>query len=138
VKDSRPLEQLPPALKEVVDRAIALRERAYAPYSHFHVGCAIRTVTGEIFGGVNVENASYSATVCAERSTIVQMVAAGQREIDVVAIAAGVPAMPCGVCLQTIREFGPDSKVVCVSTETRTFVTARLSELFPFPFSLST
>jgi cytidine deaminase len=89
--------------RELVERADAVAERAYAPYSSYLVGAALRARDGQVFEGVNVENAAYPLGVCAERSTIVRAVAEGYRPGDFEAI--GVTASPCGGCRQWLHEF---------------------------------
>jgi cytidine deaminase len=90
--------------RELLDRADAVAERAYAPYSKFHVGAAARTRDGRIFEGVNVENAAYPLGVCAEKTTLGAAATAGVRPGDVEAIA--INASPCGGCRQWLHEFG--------------------------------
>ena len=90
--------------RELLDRADAVAAHAYAPYSKFHVGAAIRTRDGRVFEGVNVENAAYPLGVCAEKTTLGGAVAAGVRPGDVEAIA--INASPCGGCRQWLHEFG--------------------------------
>jgi cytidine deaminase len=89
--------------RELVERADAVAERAYAPYSSYLVGAALRARDGQVFEGVNVENAAYPLGVCAERSAIVRAVAEGYRPGDFEAI--GVTASPCGGCRQWLHEF---------------------------------
>ena len=92
--------------RELYDRALAASERAYAPYSNYLVGAAVRTRDGQVFEGVNVENAAYPLGVCAEKSALVQAVSAGYRPGDIAAI--GITASPCGGCRQGLHEFGID------------------------------
>ena len=89
--------------RELVDRALAVSERAYAPYSNYLVGAAVRVKDGRVFEGVNVENAAYPLGVCAERSAIVRAVSEGYRPGDFEAI--GITASPCGGCRQWLYEF---------------------------------
>lgn len=118
-------------------QAFAARERAYAPYSGYSVGAVVRSKSGALYSGCNVENATYGATICAERVAIASMVAAGERELDLVVVATdgGPLGMPCGICRQMLVEFaGPDCAVVAVSPrETRN---TTLGALLPEPFKL--
>ena len=103
-------------IDELVAAAREMRARAYAPYSEFHVGAAV--LAGDrVFGGANIENASYPLSVCAERNAVAAAVLAGQRSIDVVAVVADgdTPTPPCGGCRQVLNEFGPQMLVVCES-----------------------
>lgn len=96
------------------EAALAARRRAYAPYSRFSVGAALRDEAGVIYAGCNVENAAYPVGTCAEAGAIAAMVAAGGRRIAAILICAdgAVPVTPCGACRQRIREFaGPDVPV---------------------------
>ena len=90
--------------------------RAYAPYSQFRVGAAIRTRSGATFAGCNVENASYGLTICAERNAVFQMVAAGATDPEQIVIytPTPTPTAPCGACRQVLNEFNPDLEVVCL------------------------
>ena len=129
-------QQLPPDLAELVDRARAVRERAYAPYSRFLVGAALRSDSGQVFVGCNVENASYGATICAERSAILAMVGAGQRSITGIAVFtdADTLAMPCGLCRQVISEFQRDARLVVANPRQQRVL--GFNEIFPEPFVL--
>ena len=100
----------------LVAAARAARKKAYAPYSKYRVGAAIATKSGRVYIGCNVENASYGATICAERSAICQMIAAGDRDpvACVVASAGEVAASPCGVCRQVLAEFARDMPIALV------------------------
>ena len=103
---------------ELVRRSWEARERAYAPYSRFLVGAAILTGDGRIFTGSNVENASYSVAICAERVAGSASVAAGVRDLGAVAVtsSAVTPTPPCGVCRQFLFEFNPDMIVISEGT----------------------
>ena len=92
--------------RELYDRAVAISTRAYAPYSNYLVGAAVRTRDGNVFEGVNVENAAYPLGVCAEKSALVKAVSAGYRPGDIAAI--GITASPCGGCRQWLHEFRID------------------------------
>jgi cytidine deaminase len=108
------LAQLSAAERSLVDAARAASEHAYCRYSGYAVGAAIRAADGRIFTGCNVENASYGATMCAERSAIFALASAGERRIVAVCVyAPGEPmAMPCGMCRQVIAEFCLDAPVL--------------------------
>jgi cytidine deaminase len=137
---------LTPEQAELVAAARAAREHAYAPYSSFKVGAALRTSLGEEFTGCNVENSSYGATICAERSAIVAMVARVKRPesaranwrpaISAIAVFtdAATLAMPCGLCRQVIAEFEGDALVIVANPRTQRVLSFR--ELFPEPFLL--
>ena len=95
---------------ELMSVAQQHRDRAYAPYSGFTVGAALQTESGEIFGGTNVENASYGLSICAERSAVVSAVSAGHRTFRGIAIAgpSTTTTVPCGACRQVLNEFNPE------------------------------
>lgn len=112
------MTQLTPALeKKLIDAATAVRANAYAPYSDYAVGAAVLAADGTIFSGVNVENASYGLTICAERNAIAQMVAAGQRRAAAIAICGKPGVTPCGACRQVLVEFAGDIPVFLCDTE---------------------
>ena len=121
---------------ELVEAARAARLNAWAPYSRYAVGAAIRTVDGRIFAGANVENASYGLSVCAERSAVVAAVSAGVRKIVAVAVvtSSSPPAAPCGVCRQTLAEFCADDLPVTLGNDRGESVTTTLGELLPRAF----
>ena len=117
--------------KSLIERAIEMAKMAYAPYSHFQVGAAVLAESGKIYGGVNVENASYGATVCAERSAIFAAVNAGERKLTAIAVTE----TPCGVCRQVMREFcDPKAFKVIVGKSTDDFKVFTLDELLPESF----
>ncbi len=117
-------------------RAREVRSRAYAPYSHFRVGAVVVTADGQEFVGVNVENASYRMTCCAEQSAIAAMVSAGVRGPIVAVAVVGDgddPCTPCGACRQTIFEFGPRAAVYASGDGGRPLITT-IAELLPHGF----
>jgi cytidine deaminase len=127
-------------LEQLVVEAKQVRKNAYAPYSHYKVGAALLSSSGALYTGCNVENVSYGGTVCAERGAIMQMVAAGERELTMCVIASEGPnpAPPCGFCRQVLAEFASDLPIVMVGVtpgEQDTFVRSNLSELLPGQFT---
>jgi cytidine deaminase len=123
------------ALETLVQAAKDVRQRAYAPYSKYKVGAAILTRSGKVFTGCNVENATYGATICAERSAIVKMVSSDERDpvLCVVATAGPEPGSPCGICRQVLSEFASDMRIVLVAPRARRETT--LATLLPDAFS---
>ena len=123
---------------DLLAAALAVRERAYAPYSKFAVGAAIRTSSGAIYAGCNVENASYPEGCCAETSAIAAMVAAGERLIAEVVVCAesGAPITPCGGCRQRLAEFGQADTVVRAAGPQGERARWTLGELLPAAFAL--
>jgi cytidine deaminase len=121
---------------ELLRRAREVRERAYAPYSGFRVGAVVVTEDGHRFEGVNVENASYRMTTCAEQSAIATMATAGIRSPIVAVAVVGDgddPCTPCGACRQTVFEFGPEAIVYASGDAGRPLV-ATIAELLPHGF----
>jgi cytidine deaminase len=120
---------------DLVAKARAARENAYAPYSKFKVGAAVRGDNGKIYVGTNVENASYGLTLCAERSAIAAAIADGVRQIVASAIvtSASPPAAPCGMCRQVLAEFARDLPLVLVNDAGEREETT-LAELLPRAF----
>ncbi len=118
------------------DSAFSAMENAYAPYSKFRVGAAVRTSTGIIVSGCNVENAAYGEALCAERTAIAAAVARGMRDFEEIAIASesDTPAAPCGACRQTMSEFAPNLKVTSYAKNGKK-VTWRLGQLLPDAFT---
>ncbi|MDQ3699415.1 MAG: cytidine deaminase [Chloroflexota bacterium] len=120
---------------QLIAAATQARARAYAPYSRFAVGAAVRA-EGRVYAGCNVENASYGLTICAERAAVFAAVAAGARRIDAIAIVTDTPdpTAPCGACRQVLREFGPDIRVASATVHGQVIVRT-LSDLLPHAFS---
>lgn len=120
---------------ELIEAAGRVRELAYAPYSKFRVGAAIRTKSGKIFTGCNVESASYGLTVCAERVAIWKAVSEGEKEFSRIAVVADTKELtpPCGVCRQIIWEFCGDVPVIFANLR-GAVETVSMKELLPRAF----
>ena len=114
------------------------RENAHAPYSNFRVGAALRATSGRVFGGCNVENATYGLTVCAERIAIFKAISEGERGFDAVAVVTDADRLtpPCGACRQLLWEFCGDATVILANLKGKTEV-LRMRDLFPKPFDSS-
>jgi cytidine deaminase len=122
---------------ELIRQAIEVRQRAYAPYSKFLVGAALRTTGGQTFLGCNVENASYGLAVCAERSAVFAAITAGHKQFECMAIATQGGAMPCGACRQVLSEFNPDLPIFIVDVEAPDkVIEGNLWDLLPGRFAL--
>ena len=119
---------------EIIEAARAVREKAYAPYSKFKVGAAILCRDGSIYTGVNVENASYPAGICAERAAIAAAIADGKTKFTAIAVFAENGVTPCGICRQVLSEFG-DMWVICAGPDLQPRSTT-LSKLLPDAFKL--
>ncbi|QIE45139.1 cytidine deaminase [Pseudohalocynthiibacter aestuariivivens] len=121
---------------DLLDAATKVREMAYAPYSGFRVGAAIRANSGKIYAGCNVENVAYPEGTCAEAGAIAAMIAGGDTVITEVAVIAGGPApvAPCGGCRQKLKEFGQGDVCVSMHTLDGQTQTALLRDLLPGAF----
>lgn len=121
--------------QELIDKAVEMKKRAYCPYSGFSVGAALECADGRIFTGCNVENASYSLTICAERTAAAKAVSEGSMDFRRIAIAGDSEdyCTPCGACRQFLSEFAPEMEVICINKEgnAKSF---QLSELLPHAF----
>jgi len=132
---NRPPALDPDTARALLERAREARAAAYAPYSRFPVGAALLAADGRVFTGVNVENASYGLSNCAERTAVFKAVSEGVREFAAVAVAGpddGVECSPCGACRQVLFEFGPDMALVLASGDGVRVYTVR--ELLPGAF----
>jgi cytidine deaminase len=114
------------------------RENAVATFSKFQVGAALRSKSGKVYTGCNVENASYGLTICAERVAIFKALSEGEREFDVIAVVTDAEKLtpPCGACRQIIWEFCGDAEVILGNLKGKTEI-HRMSALFPLPFDIS-
>lgn len=124
---------------ELLQQALAARDNAYAPYSHYAVGAALLCADGCIFTGSNVENASYGLTMCAERNAVFHAVAEGRRDFCAIAVcgAGDAPAYPCGACLQVMAEFAPEMAVYVGDDKGKLLTATTVQALLPTKFKLS-
>ena len=122
----------------LISAARQARENAHAPYSNFRVGAALRATSGKIFGGCNVENATYGLTVCAERIAIFKAISEGERGFDAISVVTDTDALtpPCGACRQLIWEFCGDIPVIMANLKGRVEI-MQMQNLFPRPFDSS-
>jgi cytidine deaminase len=121
--------------EELIRQAMQARERAYAPYSGFKVGAVVLGGTGRLYEGCNVENASYGASLCAERVALGQAISAGEEDIQAVAVVADTEGIcsPCGICRQVLIEFGPNIDVVMANMR-GDYKIVRSEDLMPYAF----
>jgi cytidine deaminase len=122
------------ARKELVGKARAARANAYAPYSHYPVGAAIRTSEGAVYTGANVENASYPVGLCAERVALFAAAAAGERKFQSIAVVTADGAAPCGACRQALAEFGLGLEVILADENGTIREVQSLNRLLPLAF----
>ena len=121
--------------QSLIDIANEARRRAYAPYSNYAVGAAVRTKTGRLFTGVNVENAAYPTTICAERVAVFKAVSEGEREFEVIAVVTDNGGSPCGSCRQVLAEFGLDTIVLIADGQGKLIKQTTVKELLPEAFT---
>lgn len=127
--------------RELIKSALAARENSHSPYSEFRVGAALLCADGKVYTGCNIENASYSATVCAERTAIFKAVSEGCRDFSAIAIVGGnsdkmTMAYPCGVCRQVMSEFCKKDFRIIVAESEEKYEEYTLGELLPKSFGL--
>lgn len=123
-------------IKELIKLAIENKKNSYSPYSNFRVSSVVLTKKGNIYKGVNIENAAYSVTLCAERSVLSSAISAGDREIDTIVITGdSTMTYPCGVCRQFMAEFlDSDSKIV-IANSIENYKIYGLDDILPYSFS---
>ncbi len=127
--------------KELIKLALMARQKAYTPYSHYKVGAALLTAEGNIYTGCNIENASYGATNCAERTAFFKAVSEGEKSFCAIAIVGGKEddeinsyAYPCGICRQVMKEFCKDDFCILIAQSEEDFKEYQLKDLLPFGF----
>jgi cytidine deaminase len=119
---------------KLIQTAIEARKWAYAPYSNYPVGAALLTASGRIYDGVNVENAAYPTTICAERVAVFKAISEGEREFRAIAVVTKNGGSPCGSCRQVLAEFGLDVRVLIVDADGKLIEEVGLGELLPLAF----
>jgi len=127
----------PEELIQAREAASAARLNAYTPYSNFKVGAALRGFSGTLYSGCNVENASYGATICAERGSLMSAVSSGEKKFSYIVVVTDTepPAYPCALCLQVLAEFCPPEFPVITGTPEKIINIITLGELLPQPFN---
>lgn len=120
--------------QELIEKALEVRQNAYAPYSNYQVGAALLSKSGKTFTGVNVENAAYPDSICAERSAIFSAVSAGERDFEAIAVATRNGGTPCGSCRQVMSEFGLDIEVFLVDEKGNLVLHSTVEDLLPGAF----
>lgn len=120
---------------ELVEQAVKAKTKAHPPYSNFHVGAALLTANDELYLGANIENSSYSLTICAERTAIFNAILEGERKFKAIAIASDAPDFcpPCGACRQVISDLCGNIDIVMVNHKKELKI-LKLSDLLPFAF----
>ncbi len=121
--------------QNLISRALAVRQWAYAPYSHYHVGAAILAASGRVYDGCNVENAAYGSSICAERTALVKAVSEGERQFEAVAVVTENGGSPCGDCRQMLAEFGLETRVILVDRLGAVVGETTLHDLLPDAFT---
>jgi len=120
--------------RELIKHAMEVRKNSYSPYSCFAVAAALLTGDGEVFTGVNVENASYGLTICAERVAVGSAVAAGVKSFQAIAVVVKGGGSPCGACRQVLNEFSPHLRILLADEEGQLVRATTLNELLPEAF----
>ena len=124
--------------KELFEIAKKMTERSYAPFSKFHVGAALLCKDGTVFTGCNVENSSYGATICAERTAFVKAISEGYKDFDKIAIASdGGEAWPCGICRQFMKEFCDDDFIIMTGVDADHIKSYTMPQILPEGFRLN-
>lgn len=118
----------------LIQSALEARKWAYVPYSHYPVGAALLAASGKIYTGVNIENAAYPDTICAERVAVFKAVSEGEHQFTAIAVVTVNGGFPCGSCRQVLAEFGIETRVLIADTEGKLYGNYALSELLPGAF----
>ncbi len=126
-------------MTDMLTAAQKIRDKAYVPYSHFQVGCCIKTLSGNLYTGCNVENISYGLTICAEASAITAMVAAGEHKIQELSVISNSTEIctPCGACRQRIGEFASPNTIIHMYNQSGQKKSVSFKDLLPYAFGPS-
>lgn len=122
--------------RELITRALSIRQKAYAPYSKYHVGAALLTTSGKIYEGINIENSAFPVTVCAERVAVFKAVSEGERSFQAIVVATQDGGSPCGSCRQVMFEFAPQMQVLTVDEQGKVVLDVKVKDLLPYGFSM--
>ncbi len=123
-------------MKDLIKKAMEASENSYSPYSNYKVGAALLTKNGKVFLGCNIENASYSPTVCAERVAIFKAISEGEKDFSAIAVYGKDLAYPCGVCRQVLSEFCKEDFKILIVKDEENYIEHTLGELLPKSFKL--
>jgi cytidine deaminase len=126
-----------PEWLELIEQARGVARNAYVPFSHFHVGAALRAASGKVYVGANIENSSYPMSRCAEQSAIQSMASSGERDFTQIAVysESSPPASPCGGCRQVLFEFSPEAQIYCFNDKGEV-LEGKVKEFLPHGFRL--
>jgi cytidine deaminase len=124
-------------IQDIIQGAVLAASMAYAPYSGYNVGAALRAKDGTVYTGCNVENAAYPACMCAERTAVYKAVSEGRREFDLIVVATENGGSPCGICRQVLFEFAPEMQVIMVDLNGKICEDTTLRQLLPHGFGPS-
>ena len=127
----------PTLLTELIEKALEGQKKSYAPYSRYFVGAAVRTKSGKIYTGCNVENASYGLGNCAERTAVFKAVSEGDKDLETIVIVTRDGGMSCGACRQVLNEFNPNMNIITVDENHKVRHEVTLNELLPYAFGPS-
>ncbi|HEX6305588.1 MAG TPA: cytidine deaminase [Anaerolineales bacterium] len=120
--------------QKLIETALVARQWAYAPYSQYHVGAALLTASDRIYDGVNVENAAYPSSMCAERVAVFKAISEGEKDFVALAVASSNGGAPCGACRQVLAEFGLDTLILIVNSKGEVVQDTPLASLLPSAF----
>lgn len=120
--------------QRLITAAVEAQQWAYAPYSNYAVGAALLSASGKIYEGVNIENAAYPMTICAERVAVFKAVSEGERQFQAIAVVTRNGGSPCGACRQVLAEFGLDTTVLLANTDGELVLSTTVRDLLPGAF----